>query len=104
MGSENGTPSSITSAPAFSSARTSCSVHSRSGSPAVIYGMNPFRPSDLSSANRLSIRVTHQPHDFCHVFISAAGEIYNNDLALLQLHFLGVRYSMRAFQCRNDSF
>jgi len=35
MGSENGTPSSIISAPAFSSSTTSCSVSVRLGSPAI---------------------------------------------------------------------
>src|SRR5882672_4898369 len=45
MGSENGTPSSITSAPALASACMSGTVTPGSGSPAVMYGMSAFLPS-----------------------------------------------------------
>ncbi len=47
MGSENGIPSSIRSAPAAAMARTSFSVVSMSGSPQVTKGMNALRENTL---------------------------------------------------------
>ena len=44
VGSEKGTPSSITSAPASTIASTRASVVSRSGSPAVRKGTSAFSP------------------------------------------------------------
>src|SRR5262245_42939645 len=55
MGSENGKPSSMTSAPAASRPRSSSIVRSVSGNPAVMYGTSARRPTDLSSARRCSI-------------------------------------------------
>src|SRR5437867_8147742 len=56
IGSENGTPTSMTSAPAFSSAARSSSVAARDGCPAVTYGTSARRPSRRSSANRSASR------------------------------------------------
>src|SRR6478672_13916814 len=56
IGSENGNPISITSAPAVSSAPISSIVRSASGCPAVIYGTSARRPAARSSANRWSMR------------------------------------------------
>src|SRR5215831_6794054 len=102
MGSENGTPSSIKSAPALSSAKTSSRVISMPGSPAVMYGMKAFRRLPRSSSNRFSMRVTHQPHYFGHILIAAARQIDNHDPASAQLQLLRVGHRVRAFECRND--
>src|SRR6185437_9831016 len=55
IGSENGSPSSITSAPACSSAWISSTVRSSSGYPAVMYGTSARLPAARSSANRWAI-------------------------------------------------
>src|SRR5262249_51237922 len=57
IGSVNGIPSSITSAPAFGSALMSASEVSPSGSPAVRKVTSAARPCAFSSAKRISIRV-----------------------------------------------
>src|SRR5215475_12581736 len=57
IGSVNGMPSSITSAPAFGSALMSASDVSLSGSPAVRKVTSAARPCAFSSAKRVSIRV-----------------------------------------------
>src|SRR3989442_3572274 len=58
IGSENGTPSSTTSAPAATSACSNGTVTAGVGSPAVTYGINATRPAARSVANLLSIRFT----------------------------------------------
>ena len=57
IGSVNGMPSSITSAPAFGSALRIASAVLASGSPAVRKVTSPARPSRLRSAKRVSMRV-----------------------------------------------
>src|SRR5215467_8559833 len=57
IGSVNGMPSSIRSAPAFGSALMSASDVSPSGSPAVTKVTSAARPCAFSSAKRVSIRV-----------------------------------------------
>lgn len=56
IGSENGTPSSITSAPARTSACITGTVASNDGSPAVMKGISALRPLARSSAKQESIR------------------------------------------------
>src|SRR5439155_18950969 len=55
IGSENGSPSSMTSAPAPSSARMRSTVRAASGWPAVMYGTSARRPSSFSAAKRRAI-------------------------------------------------
>src|SRR4051812_47450330 len=55
IGSENGKPSSMASAPAASSARSSSTVRSLSGCPAVMYGTSARLPAVFSSAKRRAI-------------------------------------------------
>src|SRR3954467_889061 len=55
IGSENGRPSSITSAPASSSAARSSTLRPTSGWPAVIYGTKAHRFAARRSAKRRSI-------------------------------------------------
>src|SRR5690606_15143304 len=57
IGSENGTPSSSTSAPAATSACITGTVASSNGSPAVMKGIRALRPAALSAANFLSRRL-----------------------------------------------
>src|SRR5688572_30608931 len=52
MGSENGTPISMTSAPASSRARRSSTERCGVGWPAVMYGTSAFRPCRASAAKR----------------------------------------------------
>src|ERR1700674_1351603 len=56
IGSENGTPSSITSAPAEVSARISGTVAASEGSPAVMYGISAARPAARSLSKVASMR------------------------------------------------
>src|SRR6266404_869616 len=56
IGSENGTPSSITSAPAAVSARISGTVAASVGSPAVMYGISATRPAARSLSKVASMR------------------------------------------------
>src|SRR5215831_16480475 len=56
IGSENGRPSSMRSAPDCSSASISATVRSTSGWPAVMYGTSARRPAARSSARRRSMR------------------------------------------------
>src|SRR5215510_5381748 len=51
MGSENGTPSSITSAPALASACMRGTVTEGAGSPAVTYGISAFLRSRARRSN-----------------------------------------------------
>src|SRR3954468_18074421 len=55
IGSENGTPTSMTSAPASSRPLRRSTVPATDGSPAVMYGTNARRPALRSAANRSSI-------------------------------------------------
>ena len=57
IGSVNGMPSSITSAPAAGSALTIAGALAASGSPAIRKVTSAARPSALSAAKRLSMRV-----------------------------------------------
>src|SRR2546422_10130860 len=66
--------------------------------------MNALPPADFSFSNRLSMRVTHQPHHFRYIFVSTAGQINDHDLFGIQHEFLRLRDSVRALQSRNDSF
>src|SRR4051812_27437021 len=56
IGSENGTPTSRTSAPAPSSPMSRSTVASRDGCPAVTYGTSARRPDARSCANRSATR------------------------------------------------
>src|SRR5450755_2118891 len=63
MGSENGTPSSIRSAPAAVNARISGTVCASEGSPTVMYGISAARPAARSLAKVASIRlIGREPH------------------------------------------
>src|SRR5690348_13155904 len=94
IGSEKGTPSSIASAPAATSAFISGTVVAGDGSPAVTYGINAVRPAERSRANVASIRFTppssprrvtlrtaveletHAIGDGSHVLVAAAREVH----------------------------
>src|SRR5262245_3135807 len=60
-GSENGMPTSITSAPRASASSMSRAVVSRLGSPATKYGMRPRSPRSRTRANAWSMRDTTPP-------------------------------------------
>src|SRR5580693_5434886 len=95
-GSLNGTPSSMTSAPASASARTNFSVASNDGSPAVMYATMPSSPDSRSSAKRLELRVEleaatviifrqerlEQPRVSVHVLVAAAGQVEDEQAVL----------------------
>src|SRR3990172_9559982 len=78
-GSENGTPTSSTSAPARSRRLRISADRARSGSPAVTYVINPVRPAARNSANRRSIRDTgallQDLLHALHVLVAAAREV-----------------------------
>src|SRR5689334_13070980 len=110
IGSLNGTPSSISVAPARDNAISSCSVVARSGSPAVIYGMRPFFPCCLRLVKTSAMRPKRlQLQGFAHgiyVFVSAPGKIHDDQLIATQLarDFHRVRHCMCRLERRNDSF
>src|SRR5262245_55796312 len=91
MGSENGTPSSIKSAPRASSSRTSRRVVARSGSPATINGTSAASLPPSNSRNLRSIlpprRILHtlpQRHaqrarDRVHVLVTSPRKVYDDD-------------------------
>ena len=87
IGSENGTPSSITSAPRSTSACISGTVSEGCGSPAVMYGISALR---FACAQRLEAArdARHQSSmpdalgDGVHVLVAAAGEIDQQDRVL----------------------
>src|SRR5271170_1364385 len=123
-GSLNGTPSSITSAPASAAASTIFSDASSDGSPAVMYATRPSSPASESARKRRPIRPSALAPGVCvaavdlgmaasgiaresfHVFIAAAGKIQYDDFVLL--HFRSpprqFRNGVRGFQRRNNSF
>src|SRR5579884_2512795 len=109
IGSENGTPSSIRSAPPRSSAATIRAVYSGEGSPAVMYAIRPARPSPLSRSNNERIRVGGiqlrevLSIDIC-VFVATAGNINYEDL-VFRLGRLPdrFRHCMRGFESRKDA-
>src|SRR4051812_37264215 len=118
MGSLKGIPSSMTVEPTCASSTINSFVVSRSGSPAVMKGMKPLRPSLLRLANVSVIRdrtIYHRGHRqpllfsvflcvlcgqiFSHrinVFITAPGQIDNHYLVRLRLssQFQTVRNGM----------
>src|SRR6185436_5547519 len=119
IGSENGTPSSITSAPAVTNASRIGSVCAGVGSPTVTYGMSAVRPAARSSANAASMRFipgvargnrlepkTRALGDRVHVLVAAAREVDEQDLVLRQRgrEACGIGERMRGFERRNDAF
>src|ERR1051326_4875189 len=110
IGSLNGTPSSISVAPAFDNAISSCSVVARSGSPAVINGMRPFFPCCFKLAKTSAMRPKLlRLQNFAYgiyVLVSASGKVH--DYYLIALHlardFHRVRHGVRRLECGNDSF
>src|SRR5882724_5987301 len=78
-GSLNGTPSSITSAPASIAARITARLVARSGSPQVTYATNPGRElnltMDFSERRRLIERKVFAQN--AHILIAATGDIHH---------------------------
>src|SRR6266404_315695 len=117
-GSLNGTPSSITSAPASARARTNLCVASSDGSPAVMYATMPSSPAARSSAKRFEIRVEFwdalviavgrlkQPLIRVHVLVAAAGEVEDDQVAGLELRqaFDEARDGVRGFERGDNTF
>src|ERR1041385_1982730 len=89
IGSLNGTPSSISVAPAFDNAISSCSVVARSGSPAVINGMRPFFPCCFklvkTSAMRPKLLRLQNFAYGIYVLVSASGKVHDYHLIALHL-------------------
>src|SRR5271163_3180298 len=115
IGSENGTPSSIRSAPRASSSSTSRRVVSRSGSPATMNGISAASPRARRSRNLRFIlpapamSLHRHPEglgDRAHILVAAAGQIHDHDLFLWQLRrqLDCVRHRMRALECGDYSF
>src|SRR5579859_2097076 len=114
-GSLNGTPSSITSAPASAAASTIFSVAASDGSPAVIYATNPISPERASCSKRLPMRVCAVVFAFAassdisrqdlHIFVSAPGNIQNHKLVALHLRSTvhQLRQCVRRFQGGDNS-
>src|SRR5207247_37722 len=70
-GSENGTPSSSTSTPAFSISRATSIVRSSDGSPAVTNPTKPLRPSSRRRRNRSPILVIARAREYSQVLVAA---------------------------------
>src|SRR5213075_3295303 len=103
MGSENGTPSSITSAPAFTRECMTSTVASSDGSPAVTKGIRAGLRAARSRSKVASILLIVF-HDGVHVLVAAAGEVHEQDLVLRHrrrdLH--RVRERVARFERRDD--
>src|SRR5262245_24280738 len=94
MGSENGMPISIRSAPAAGRPNTICFAVSPSGSPAVTKATEAGRPRRFSSAKRRSMRdgelmCLAAPHSHLHaqvlgdrkdVFVSATAHVHHQQV------------------------
>ena len=111
IGSVNGMPSSIRSAPACGNALTMASEVSWSGSPAMTKVISAARPSSWSAAKRRSMRVVialcfQMPRDRIEVLVAAAGEIDHHQviLRLLRRQIEHLGDGVRRFQRRNDAF
>jgi hypothetical protein len=110
IGSEKGTPSSIRSAPARTSACITGTVAATPGSPAVMNGISARRRAARSSEKRdrcdCSQRDSFAPGDGVHVLVAAAGQVAQHQRILRQvarqLDRLGDR--MRGLQRRQDAF
>ena len=105
VGSENGIPSSIRSAPASAIAHTSFSVVSRSGSPQVKNGINAL-PS-LNASLILVINILPSVAcDRCAVFVSSSGNVDNDDLVFShsRRQLLCIGNCMGRLNGRNDAF
>src|SRR5262245_18770466 len=94
-GSENGTPTSSTSAPAQSSALRISPERGRSGSPAVVYVMRPVRPAARNRANVSSRRLT-TPDSRKTVFHEDAKGTKGTKDGFVQNHFV-IFVSLRVF-------
>src|SRR5688572_25698151 len=88
MGSENGTPSSITSAPPAASACMTGTVSAGLGSPAVTKGMRAARCAARTFAKAWAMRLIGselQPGglgDGVHVLVAATREVHQQDAVL----------------------
>src|SRR5215216_7461840 len=106
IGSENGTPSSITSAPPATSACMSGTVACGDGSPAVMNGISALRPPRRSESKVEAIRdIYSKLHarllgDGMHVLVAAAREIDEQNAILRQArrHLRGIRERVARFQ------
>src|SRR5258708_11551290 len=113
MGSENGTPSSITSAPFFASACITATVCRGLGSPAVTEGMSAERRAARSFSNVAGMRLKRflecdsrgLAHGM-HVLVAAPREVHEQNLVAAhrgrELHGVGDR--MARLERGNDSF
>src|SRR5205823_2128273 len=107
-GSENGTPTSSTSAPARSSARRISAERGRSGSPAVVYVTSPVVRSERRRAKRSAILPIPPflPVLHClHVLVAASGKIDEHDAVASQLASdrARVRDGVRRLERRQNS-
>src|SRR5690606_29194526 len=111
IGSENGTPSSITSAPAATSACMTGTVASSEGSPAVMNGTSALRPVARSFAKRFSIRPMSDLDPFAggdgvHVLVAPPGQVAQHQRVRRQLpgQLDRLGNGMARLQCRQDPF
>src|SRR3954468_20041419 len=110
MGSENGTPSSITSAPPRTRACMTGTVCAGAGSPAVTKGMSALRFDAASFAKVSAMRPTLERDpgslgDRVHVLVAASRKIDEEDAVpghrRRELH--GVRDGVARFERRDDA-
>src|SRR5690606_37947849 len=134
IGSENGTPSSMQSAPAATSACITGTVASSEGSPAVMKGIRALRPSARRRAKAESMRLIagapgsaragargtgktcrRRPAsefdafargDGVHVLVPTTGQVAQHQLVLRQLarQLDRLGHRMAGFQRRQDAF
>ena len=109
MGSENGMPSSMMSAPAAASFCRISKEHSASGSPAVMKGMNPARSSAQLGEARSDAAHSLRPRAFATVNTSLSPRperpsTINLSVRQVRRDAHHMRDRMRGFQGRNDAF
>src|SRR5579863_2567927 len=119
-GSLNGTPSSITSAPASAAAKTIFSLAASEGSPAVIYATRPISPASASVPKRRGIlradcsaRVATEDAGMAgsdiarksfHVFVAASRNVQDHSFVFLHFRSASDQFGngMRRFERRDN--
>src|ERR671935_1359499 len=104
-GSENGTPSSITSAPASAQASPMAVEAFRFGNPPIMYGISAARPSAaLNAAAMRSVPEAKLGKNLREVLVPAAGEADQVERVRRCIALQRPRDRVRGLERRDDAF
>src|SRR5919201_5906025 len=103
-GSENGTPSSIRSAPASAQARPIAIEVRRSGKPPIMYGISAARPgAALNAAAMRSVPDSKLREHLREVLVPAAGEADQVERVRTGVARERPCHRVRGLECRDDA-